>query len=46
MLDILKALQNLEISNAVKKEAKFASQIIEDNKLYDLAVDINLDDKS
>ena len=30
----------------MKKESKFAIQVIEDNKLYDLAVDINLDDKS
>ena len=46
VVNILKALQNLEISNAVKKEAKFAVQVIEDNKLYDLAVDISLDDKT
>ena len=45
VVNILKALQQLEISNSVKKEAKFAVQVIEDNKLYDLAVDISSDDK-
>jgi hypothetical protein len=40
-------LQNLpEISNAIKKEAKFAIEIIESNKLYDLNLDMNNDEKN
>ena len=39
VIKILKQLQDLPIQNSVKKEAKFAAQIIEDNKLYELAMD-------
>ena len=39
VIKILKQLQALPIQNSVKKEAKFAAQIIEDNKLYELAMD-------
>jgi hypothetical protein len=40
-------LQNLpEISNAIKKEAKFAIEIIESNKLYDLNLEMNNDEKN
>jgi hypothetical protein len=40
-------LQTLpEISNAIKKEAKFAIEIIESNKLYDLNLDMNNDEKN
>ena len=40
-------MQNLpEISNAIKKEAKFAIEIIESNKLYDLNLDMNNDEKN
>lgn len=46
VVNILNALQKLEITNSVKREAKFAIQIIEDNKLYDLAVDLAGDDKT
>ena len=46
IINILKNLQELEIANSVKKEARFALQIIEDNKLYDLAVDMGSDDKT
>lgn len=35
-----------EISNAIKKEAKFAIEIIESNKLYDLNLDMNNDEKN
>lgn len=34
VIEILKRMQNLAITNSVKKEAKFVAQIIEDNKLY------------
>lgn len=46
IVNILKAIQELEVANSIKKEAKFAIQIIEDNKLYDLAVDMGSDDKT
>lgn len=39
MITILKQLQELPVSNNIKKEAKLISQIIEDNKLYELALD-------
>ena len=39
VIQILKQLQDLPISNSIKKEAKFAAQIIEDSKLYELALD-------
>ena len=40
-------MQNLpEISNAIKKEAKFAIEIIESNKLYDLNLEMNNDEKN
>ena len=39
VITILKQLQELPIANSVKKEAKFIAQIIEDNKLYELALD-------
>jgi len=40
-------LQTLpDISNAIKKEAKFAIEIIESNKLYDLNLDMNSDEKN
>jgi hypothetical protein len=43
----LQQLQTLpEISNAIKKEAKFAIEIIESNKLYDLNLDMNNDEKN
>jgi len=29
------------VANSIKKEAKFAAQIIEDNKLYDLSLEQN-----
>jgi hypothetical protein len=35
-----------EISNAIKKEAKFAIEIIESNKLYDLNLEMNNDEKN
>ena len=35
-----------EISNAIKKEAKFAIEIIESNKLYELNLDMNNDEKN
>lgn len=35
-----------DISNAIKKEAKFAIEIIESNKLYDLNLDMNSDEKN
>ena len=41
MITILKQLQDLPISNSIKKEAKFIAQIIEDNRLYELAMDQN-----
>ena len=37
MITILKQLSESPISNSMKKEAKFTAQIIEDNKLYELA---------
>jgi hypothetical protein len=39
VLIILKQLSESPISNSMKKEAKFTAQIIEDNKLYELAMD-------
>ena len=35
-----------EISNSIKKEARFAVNIIESNKLYDLNMDINSEEKN
>lgn len=39
VITILNQLTELPVSNSVKKEAKFAAQIIEDGKLYDLALE-------
>jgi len=39
VIKILKQLQDLPIQNSIKKEAKFTAKIIEDNKLYELALD-------
>lgn len=39
VITILKQLQELPVSNSIKKEAKLISQIIEENKLYELALD-------
>ena len=39
VITILKQLSELPISNSMKKEAKLTAQIIEDNKLYELAMD-------
>jgi len=38
---IFKQLSELPISNTVKKEARFIVTIIEQNKLYELAMDMN-----
>jgi hypothetical protein len=35
-----------EISNSIKKEARFAINIIESNKLYDLNIDMNSEEKT
>jgi len=40
VINILKQLSELPISNTVKKEAKFIVTIIEENKLYELALDM------
>ena len=39
VLKIVKQLQELPLPNSIKKEAKNVAQIIEDNKLYELAMD-------
>ncbi len=47
MIQILNQLHDLpEISNSIKKEARFAINIIESNKLYDLNMDINSEEKN
>ena len=47
VIKILQQLQNLpDISNALKKEAKFAIEIIESNKLYDLNLEMNNEEKN
>lgn len=35
-----------EISNSIRKEAKFAIDIIESNKLYDLNIDYGSEEKN
>ena len=39
VLHILKQFSELPVSNSVRKEAKFIAQIIEEGKLFDLALD-------
>ena len=47
VIQILNQLHDLpEISNSIKKEARFAINIIESNKLYDLNMDINSEEKN
>ena len=41
VITILLAVSELPISNSIKKEAKFVANIIETNKLYELALDSN-----
>lgn len=47
VIKILQQLMNLpDISNSVKKEAKFAVEIIESNKLYELNIDMTNEEKN
>jgi len=47
VIKILQQLQDLpDISNNVKKEAKFAIEIIESNKLYELNIDMSSEEKN
>ena len=47
VIKILQQVQSLpEISNAIKKEAKFAIEIIESNKLYELNLDMSSEEKN
>ena len=39
VITILRQFQDLPISNSVKKESKLIAQIIEDSRLYELALD-------
>ena len=41
VVQILNQLQDLPVSQSIKREAQFAAQIIEDNRLYDLSTDHN-----
>lgn len=47
VIKILQQLQELpEISNNIKKEARFAIEIIESNKLYELNIDMSNEEKN
>jgi hypothetical protein len=47
---VIKMLQQLielpEISNSIRKEAKFAMEVIESNKLYELNIDMSSEEKN
>ena len=47
VIQILTQLHDLpEISNSIKKEARFAISIIESNRLYDLNIDMSSEEKN
>lgn len=35
-----------EVTNAIRKEAKFCIEVIEDNKLFDLSMDLGAEEKT
>lgn len=35
-----------EVTNAIRKEAKFCIEVIEDNKLFDLSMDLGAEEKN